>query len=93
MFEIKLNDGMLLLSGRLDASQVAKAAPVLDSIEESVTADLSRLDYISSAGIGVIVKMHKRLHASGHAVTLVNPTPHVKNVFHYAGLGSVFGLE
>lgn len=93
MFEITMNDKTLVLSGRFDASQVEKAAPVFESIEESVTADLSGLDYISSAGIGVIVKAHKRLHASGHAIRLVNPTPHVRNVFHYAGLAGILGLE
>ncbi|UCE03408.1 MAG: STAS domain-containing protein [Candidatus Latescibacterota bacterium] len=93
MLEIEMRDGELVLAGRFDASQLEKAVPVLESINGSVIADLSRLDYISSAGIGALVKTYKRLRASGHGIKLVNATPHVKNVFHYAGLDRVMGLE
>ena len=94
MFEIHVNDnGLVKLTGRLDASQVERATPVFDGIDRSVTADLSQLDYISSAGLGLFVKTHKRLVASGHALQLINPTPHVRNVLHYAGLDKVFGIE
>ena len=58
-----------------------------------MTADLSQLDYISSAGLGLFVRTHKRLSAAGHALKLINPTPHVRNVFHYAGLDKIFGLD
>ncbi len=64
-----------------------------DALDGNVTADLSKLDYISSAGLGLFVRTHKRLVATGHALTLTNPTPHVRNVFHYAGLDKIFGLD
>ena len=86
-------DGSIQIRGRLDASQVEGARPRFDALNGNVTADLSQLDYISSAGLGLFVRTHKRLVASGHALKLVNPTPHVRNVFHYAGLDKIFGLE
>jgi anti-sigma B factor antagonist len=55
--------------------------------------DLSDLKYISSAGIGVLMKTYKRLHDSGNTIKLVNLSQHVRNVFHYAGLEQLFGIE
>jgi len=94
MFDIrKANDDRLILSGRLDAAQVDKADKVLSGIDQSVTADLAGLDYISSAGIGTFVKAQLRLHALGHAIRLVNVHPRVKAIFHYSGLEETFGIE
>lgn len=94
MFEIEAQaNGEIACRGRLDASQVESARPRFDALEGAVTADLSQLEYISSAGLGLFVRTHKRLVASGHALKLINPTPHVRNVFHYAGLSKIFGLE
>lgn len=94
MFEIDAHeDGHIALRGRLDASQVESARPRFDALTGTVTADLAQLDYISSAGLGLFVRTHKRLNGSGHALKLVNPTPHVRNVFHYAGLDKIFGLD
>jgi len=52
MFEIKTGDGHIALHGRLDASQVETARPRFDALDGTATADLSQLDYISSAGLG-----------------------------------------
>ena len=93
MFEIQLRDGILFLSGRLDASKVADAEKVLDTLTQSTTVDLSELDYISSAGIGAFLKVQKRLHASGEGLRLVHPRPRVRDIFHYAGLEHVFQME
>jgi anti-sigma B factor antagonist len=94
MFEIKVGEaGVVYLSGRLDASQVDKAESVLGDLDGSVVADFSELDYISSAGIGILMKAYKRLHDSGGTIRLVNMTPRVKNVFHYAGLDRIFTIE
>jgi anti-sigma B factor antagonist len=87
MFEIEIRDpGSVLLRGRLDASEAEKAIEVLRGIPGPITADCSELEYISSAGIGVLVETHKRLLDTGQALTLKNLTPRVRNVFTYAGL-------
>ncbi len=93
MFDIQMQDGVLFVSGRLDASKVAEAEKILDSIAQSTTADLSGLDYISSAGIGAFVKVQKRLLGSGQALRLIHLTPRVRDIFHYAGLEAVFQIE
>ncbi len=94
MFEIQAGEGnAIVMTGRLDAAQAAKALLTLDVLDHSVVADIAGLDYISSAGIGVLVKTHLRLQASGHTMKLTNAQPRVRAVFHYAGLGQLFGIE
>lgn len=94
MFEIKFGDqGHVLLKGRLDAAEAERALEVLRSLAGPTTADCSELEYISSAGIGVIVETHKRLKDSGHGLTLTRLTPRVRNVFTYAGLHKFLHIE
>jgi len=94
MFEIRsLPDGSTHLVGRLDASEVDQARRALEALSGPLTLDCSRLDYISSAGIGLLVETYKRLHAAGHAFRLVNLLPRVRNVFAYAGLDRILTLE
>ena len=57
-------DGSVVISGRLDAAQCQLAQSFLDRVEGPVTLDCSRLEYISSAGLGVLLKTQKRLSAS-----------------------------
>lgn len=94
MFEItSAGEGTISLKGRLDAAEAEKALATLRAISASTTADCSELEYISSAGIGVIVETHKRLLDAGHSLKLVNLTPRVRNVFTYAGLHKFLVIE
>jgi anti-anti-sigma factor len=87
------DDGTVFLSGRFDASQVATAKAGLDSLDGPSVLDFSGLEYISSAGIGVILATYKRLHDAGHSFKLVGMSDRIRNVFQYAGLDRVFTIE
>jgi anti-sigma B factor antagonist len=94
MFEIKpSDDGRILLFGRLDASQAEKARAVLLTLTESCTLDFGALEYISSAGLGVLLETQKRLSESGHGLTLASPTEHIRDLFRIAGLDTVFEIK
>jgi anti-anti-sigma factor len=94
MFEIKVSkDGEILLSGRFDASQVEKAAAVMDRISGDCIINCKDLDYISSAGIGMIIATYKRLYEQEAKLQLINLNDHIKQVFRYAGLATIFGIE
>lgn len=93
MFEIRVVDGVVRLKGRLDASQSDQALKVMRGIEGPISVDCSELDYISSAGIGVIIETYRRLHGSGHTLKLVNLLPRVRNIFAYAGLDRILTIE
>jgi anti-anti-sigma factor len=94
MLDIKIDEkGQIILSGRFDASQVNKAKPVFEDIKESKMVDFSTLDYISSAGLGILLTTQKRLKDSGHQLILKHMNKHIREVFKYAGFDMVFQIE
>ena len=70
-------DGGVVIRGRLDAAQAPTAQAFLDRVQGTVTLDCGALEYISSAGLGVLLKTQKRLLASGGKLRLtgVNRAP------------------
>ena len=94
MFEIhKEDDGSIRLIGRLDASQVEKAQAVLNAVESSVMVDFEELDYISSAGLGALFAVQKRLSTRREGLTLRDLNPHIREVFRLAGFDTIFTIE
>lgn len=94
MFRVEnVAPGLIRLTGRLDASQADGALIALSRITESAAADCSDLEYISSVGMGVLIQTYKRLHDAGQTFRLTNVTPRIRNVFQYAGLADLLGIE
>jgi len=94
MLDVALSDnGEILLSGRFDASQVEKAKSIFNQIEKSSTVNFKNLDYISSAGLGVLLMTQKRLNESGQRLKLINMNKHISDVFNYAGFNLIFEIE
>lgn len=94
MLDIDVSEsGKVVLNGRFDASQVAAAESAFATIEKSVVVDCEGLEYISSAGLGVLIAVYKRLKDSGDDFKLINVRGHIKNVFHYACLDKVFDIQ
>ena len=93
MFEIRLGDqGEVLMSGRLDAAQCDKALQFLDALPAPRVVDLAALEYISSAGLGVLLKTQKRVMAGGHGLRLGNANRHIRDIFKYAGFDRIFEI-
>lgn len=86
-------DGAVVASGRLDAAQAPAAQAFLDRTSGVVTLDCRALDYISSAGLGVLLKTHKRLLASGGKLRLTGVGPHLKDIFTYSGFDQLFEIH
>jgi anti-sigma B factor antagonist len=94
MLEIKVGgNGEIVLSGRFDASQAVKAETFMAALNESRLVDLADLQYISSAGLGVLLATQKRLMSAGHSLKLVNVRGHVREVLHYAGFDQIFEID
>ncbi len=93
MFEIRLGEqGEVVLAGRLDAAQCDKALQFLDGLSAPQVIDLAGLDYISSAGLGVLLKTQKRAMAGGRSLRLVNANKHIRDIFKYAGFDRIFEI-
>ena len=84
--------GVVVVSGRLDAAQSAAAQAFLDRVEGAVTLDCSRLEYISSAGLGVLLKTQKRLMAGGGKLRLAGVSPHLQDILVYSGFDRIFEI-
>ena len=75
--------------GRVDTitSPELEAAVVLDGIEELVF-DLAQVDYISSAGLRVLLSSQKKM--AGKSMKIVNAKPAVTEVFDITGFSDIF---
>ena len=94
MFEIEYgNDGAVLCRGRLDAAQCEKAEGFLGGLKGANTLDITALEYISSAGLGILLKTQKRLVAGGAGLRIINVNNHIYDVFRYSGFQTIFDIE
>lgn len=94
MFEIELmEDGTIRVAGRLDAAKAPRAQEFLDKVAGPCTIDMGALEYISSAGLGVLLRTHKRLMSSGEGLRLVNVNSHINDIFTYSGFDRLFHIE
>lgn len=94
MLEIdKRETGVVVFTGRLDASQADKAQSFLDAAEDLAIIDFAALEYISSAGLGILLRTQKRLMSSGGGLKLINVNRHICDVFRYSGFDQIFEIE
>jgi anti-sigma B factor antagonist len=82
----------VVLAGRFDAAQVDKAKTFFAGINEGTTIDFASLDYISSAGLGILLATQKRLSDRGAGLRLVNVNRHIRDVFHFSGFDQIFEI-
>ena len=91
--ETKLDGGTLtvMVAGRLDTNTAPQleAELKLDGVKE-VVFDFNALEYISSAGLRVLMTAHKAMMACGGMMSVLKPNAIVKGVFDRTGLSDVF---
>jgi anti-sigma B factor antagonist len=87
------SDGTVVVTGRLDAAQCPVAQSFLDKVDGAVTLDCAGLEYVSSAGLGVLLKTQKRLTASSGKLRLVGVNRHLQDIFQYSGFDQIFEIE
>lgn len=94
MLELEhVGDGKVILAGRLDAAQARKAQEFLDALDNPSELDCARLEYISSAGLGLLLRTQKRVMAKGGGLRLVNVSNHIRDVFRYSGFDKIFKIS
>lgn len=93
MFEVRETSGGLRLIGRLDASQVDSARSAFDRVTVSCAVDFSELEYISSAGLGMLLSVQKRLRESGNELRLTQMNRHIREIFRLAGFDHIFEIR
>ena len=94
MFQIGFDEaGRVVLEGRLDAAQAPHTQEFLDAVAQECVLDLGKLEYVSSAGLGVLLRTHKRLMTGGKGLKLVNVNSHINDIFMYSGFDKLFEIE
>ena len=85
---------VLALAGRLDALTAGdlrtKIFELIDGGEQHVLLDLASLDYVSSAGLRVLLAAQKRLAGVRGSIALCSPGDHVEQVLHLCGFSTIF---
>ena len=87
---------VLFLQGRLDrvnAEDVGSKAEETMATAAKMAADLSGLEYISSAGLRVLLSAQKMLNASGGAMKIVGANDIVKEIFEVTGFSDILTIE
>ncbi|MBR2550002.1 MAG: STAS domain-containing protein [Clostridiales bacterium] len=83
------------LEGRLDTNTSveldAALSPVLDGINELVF-DLGSLEYISSAGLRVLLSAHKNLSKKG-GMKVTNVNEMIMEIFEVTGFADILAIE
>ena len=83
------------LEGRLDTTTAPDLERELKSDIDAITAltlDLSKLDYISSAGLRVLLSAHKAMNGKG-GMKVTNVNDMVREVFDVTGFADILDIE
>lgn len=94
----KTKEGNVLtvsLEGRLDTMTAPELeAAVKDELDavSSIVLDLKALEYVSSAGLRVILSIHKAL-AGKEGLIVKNPNETVSEVFEVTGFSDILNIE
>ena len=84
------------LVGRLDTNTSVELEEAIKEDQKEVTEinlDLKDLDYISSAGLRLILVMHKNMSNKKGKLTVLYPKDDVMEVFDMTGFSSFLNIE
>ena len=90
-FDITINDASatIALTGTLTVASAPKLEAAFAELPDEaidITLDLTKLDYVASAGLRVIVSQDKKMRSRGGLVRLAHPNEEVMEVFDVTGL-------
>lgn len=95
--EKKINNefATLIVSGRLDTQTAPELEKELDSVLTDIkelTFDFANLEYVSSAGLRVILKAQKAMNAQG-SMKLTGVNDSIMEVFDITGFLDILTIE
>ncbi len=92
----KVEDKLIVeLDGRLDTTTAPELEATLKTALKGVTAlemDLSKLEYISSAGLRVLLSTQKVMNRQG-SMTVRNVKPEIMDIFDVTGFVDILNIE
>ncbi|MFA9465817.1 MAG: STAS domain-containing protein [Velocimicrobium sp.] len=87
----------LSLSGRLDTVTSSKLGEELSKVfeeeEMELVFDFEALDYISSAGLRVLLTAQKKINTLATTMKIINANENVREVFDVTGFSGILTIE
>ena len=87
---------ILEISGRMDSKTAPNAEKIISELSEDIKElvfDMSGVEYISSAGIGVLVGAYRKMISNKGTMRIENADETVSEVFEIAGLSLMLEQE
>ena len=95
--EITATATIIPLQGQINSANAAaiEAAvlALVDGGSRNLVLDFATLDYISSAGLRMVLVVAKRLKQEGGQLVLCGMQPHVREVFDISGFLAILNVE
>ena len=86
----------MIVSGRLDtttAPELEAALKKLEPAKQTLHLNLKNIEYVSSAGLRVILLAHKIMLPTGGKMVLKEPSEFCKQVLEATGMDSILKIE
>ena len=93
--ELNEKSAVLTLAGRMDTVTAPELESAVQEIIDDLTElviDLEELDYISSAGLRVLLSAQKKMNKQG-TLTIRNVRPEVMEIFEITGFTDILTIE
>lgn len=65
----------------------------LENIDKNLVIDIKDLDYLDSTGLGLFMKIYKKVNEKGKSVKIINPKENILKLFKITDLTEVFNME
>jgi len=94
--EIRKKEEAVLLVGEIDVGNCSlfkeQLNEIIDSTEGEFVLDFSSLNYIDSAGLGILVGIFKRLNENNRKLTITEANDYIKKLFRITKLDTLFDV-
>ena len=88
---------IVALEGELDTAHAMEVEQIMQPLHEvsgkEITVECTKLDYIASSGLRILLGLLKSAKANGNKVVLKNLNDEIKDVFKMTGFIDLFDIE
>jgi anti-sigma B factor antagonist len=99
-YSLKDHNGLIILEMEGNLVDKAEAIDIGAEVEEKLTAgenrfiiDLSKLEYMNSTGLNIILNLMNKSRDKGGEAVVAAATPRIKSLFSVTKLDSVFTMK
>lgn len=96
--QVRDSVGSIVMSGRFDFQihrefKDAYSKLIVNSAVQQIEIEMSKLDYLDSSALGMLMLLSERAKSANKAITLVNPSGVVSQVLEMANFNRLFTIK